>query len=471
MLIEFSVGNYRSFKERVTLSMEAADIASQPPSLDEQNVFAASDDLRLLTSAAVYGANASGKSNLIRALAFMRNFTLNSSRETQVGESIGVEPYQLSTANEGQPSEFELVFLVNDIQYRYGFTVNAERIVTEWLYRLGAAREVALFSRERAAIKVNTRAFREGKGLESRTRPNALFLSVVAQFNGPVATSLLRWLGLLGINIGVTDQGDMLEALHFFEHSPYRSAIEELIRRLDIGISQLQFQRGPAQLPPFLPQEAAEQFRVMLDTFTDRGIPLENINIHTYHQRYDAQGQPIDEIAFDLEHQESAGTRRLFALAYPIIRALQEGLVLVVDEIDARIHPNLVIELIRLFNNPATNPRYAQLIFTTHNTNLLSTKLFRRDQVWFVEKSRQGASDLYSLVEYRVDGKVVRNDASFEKDYVAGRYGAVPFIGDLGALLGAEHGQEARPYSWAGPSNSATTTSTTRSGVSLTVMI
>jgi AAA15 family ATPase/GTPase len=104
-----------------------------------------------------------------------------------------------------------------------------------------------------------------------------------------------------------------------------------------------------------------------------------------------------------------------------------------------------VIELIRLFHSPETNPHHAQIIFTTHNTNLLNAKLFRRDQVWFVEKSRQGASDLYSLVEYRQDGKIVRNDASFEKDYVAGRYGAVPFIGDLGALLGAEHGEKTRP--------------------------
>lgn len=171
------------------------------------------------------------------------------------------------------------------------------------------------------------------------------------------------------------------------------------------------------------------------------GQPVERLRVKTHHNRYSGTGQLIDKVPFDLEEQESAGTKRLFALAYPIIRTLHEGLVLVIDEIDARIHPNLVIELIRLFNDPVTNPRHAQLIFTTHNTNLLNTKLFRRDQIWFVEKSRQGVSAVYSLVEYRVDGKIIRNDASFEKDYIAGRYGAIPFIGDLVTLLGVEREQ------------------------------
>ncbi len=443
MLIEFSIGNYRSFKERVTLSMEAADIASQPSSLDTHNVFTVSDDLHLLTSAAIYGANASGKSNIILALNFMRYFVINSSRETQVGEKIPCEPYLLCTVTEDQPSEFEVVFLVNGVQYRYAFSITEDRIINESLFRLGNSREITLFSRKFDTIKVNTRTFREGKGLENRTRPNALFLSVVAQFNGMIATDILQWWIRLGINIGVTDEGDMLEAYHYFEHSPYQKAMEELIRRLDVGISRLTFEREPAQPPPFLSFEATEQFRVLFDTFSKRGTPLENISIQTFHQRYDVKGLHIDEIAFDLEQQESAGTKRLFTLAYPIIRTLQEGLVLVIDEIDARIHPNLVLELIRLFNNPETNPHHAQIIFTTHNTNLLSAKLFRRDQIWFMEKSRQGVSDLYSLVEYRVDGKIIRNDASFEKDYIAGRYGAVPFIGDLSALLGATHGQEA----------------------------
>lgn len=445
MLIEFSVGNYRSFNERVTLSMEAADIASQPASLDEQNVFSVTDDLRLLTSAAIYGANASGKSNLIAGLRMMRSLILSSSRETQVGEPIAAEPFLLSTETEDLPSEFEMVFIDAGTQYRYGFAVTEERVMREWLYALGTSREVSLFMRDSEQIKVNARTFREGRGLEERTRPNALFLSVAAQFNGQLASRLLNWFRQLEVNTGINDDLDMMQALHSFEESPYREAIEQLIRRLDVGIEALEFERGPAVPPRFVSQAIAEQFRIMFDTLTKRGQPPERITIATKHRRFDAQGQPSGSVTFDLEYHESAGTHRLFALAYPLIEALQRGIVLAIDELDARIHPNLVIELIRLFNDPTTNPHHAQLIFTTHNTNLLSAKLFRRDQIWFVEKSRQGASDLYSLVEYRIDGKIVRNDASFEKDYIAGRYGAVPFIGDLSALLGVEHGQETRP--------------------------
>ncbi|WP_448543927.1 AAA family ATPase [Roseiflexus sp.] len=432
MLIEFSVSNYRSFRDRVTLSMEAADIASQPPSLDEQNVFAASRGLRLLTSAVVYGANASGKSNLVAAINVMRTLVLNSSRDRWASKLIGIEPFRLSTATETAPSLFEIVFLVDGTQYRYGFAVDRRVVVEEWLYRLGKAREATLFVRDRREIRVNPRTFREGRDLEFRTRPDALFLSVVAQFDGAIAQRLTEWFATLDVNTGVTDRSDMAFALTGFETSPHRRTIEELIRRLDTGIERLELERLSltGDVLDDLPED---------ELFPDETVEFFRVN--TYHQRFDAEGRPVDHVAFDLERHESAGTQRLFALAHPIVRALKRGGVLVIDEFDARLHPNLAMELIRLFNDPTTNPHHAQLIATTHNTNLLSARLFRRDQVWFVEKSRQGASDLYSLVEYRIDGKIVRNDASFEKDYILGRYGAIPFIGDLRELLGASHGE------------------------------
>lgn len=437
MLVEFSVGNYRSFKEQVTLSMVAANISSRPETLDQQNVFSPAADLQLLTSAAIYGANASGKSNLIRALHFMRMFVLTSSRETQITEAIPVEAFRLSTTTENQPSLFEMVFLIGGMQYRYGFAVNRQRVVAEWLYRLGSARESTLFTRDNDTIKVDARTFREGKGLEARTRPNALFLSVVAQFNGKTATSILEWFSNLIVNTGIDDLRELLVAIDNFEHSLYREDIEQLLKRLDIGIEGFELERRPIPLPKGLPEEMAERMARLLK-ITDNAQK----SIKTLHSRFNDAGQVQDAVAFELQEQESAGTQRLFGLAAPLLHTLRKGLVLVIDEFDARIHPNLMLELIRLFNSVQTNPHHAQLIFTTHNTNLLSSHLFRRDQVWFVEKSRQGASDLYSLVEYRLDGKIVRNDASFEKDYILGRYGAIPFIGNLDDLLGVGDEQE-----------------------------
>ena len=440
MLIEFSVENFRSFRDRTTFSMLAANIASLPKSLDTNNVFAVHTDLHLLTSAAIYGANASGKSNLILAMRFMRNFVLLSSRETQIGDAIEIEPFLLNPQTANAPSRFEIVFCVEGKQFRYGFALTHERIIEEWLFRSGSQREIRLFERNEQAINVNVREFREGRDIRLFTRPNALFLSVAAQFNGPNAIMALAWFQRLGVNTGIDDQGDMGEALMQFEQSPYRAAIGQLVRRFDVGIDQLDFERRPVAPPAGMPPEVAKPFMAFFDALSTQGggVP-EQMSVKTTHRQFDTEGQPAGEIAFDLEHHESAGTRRLFALAFPIVRALVEGLVLVIDEIDARVHPNLAIELVRLFNSPETNPRHGQLVFTTHNTNLLNAGLFRRDQIWFVEKSRQGASDMYSLIEYRSEGKVVRNDASFEKDYVMGRYGAVPFLGDFAAALGAGH--------------------------------
>ncbi|NJN68205.1 MAG: ATP-binding protein [Chloroflexaceae bacterium] len=448
MFVEFSVENYRSFKERVTLSMVAANnIRSRSEALDEHDehkVFSAGPGLELLTSAAVYGANASGKSNLIRGLDFMRMFVLNSSRETQITEAIPVEPFLLSTATEDQPSLFEIVFLTDDTQYRYGFAVHRQGVVSEWLYRLGKSREMRLFERDRDAIKVNARNFPEGQELEKRTRPNALFLSVVAQFNGRIATRILRWFNRLIVNTGIDDRAlSLFFAVTSFEQSSYREDIEQFIRRLDVGIERFLTERRPAlfAIPKNMPKELA----AFVETLNQRIKGPEQIRIRTFHRRFNAADQPQDEVLFDLEEQESEGTQRLFVLAYPFLRTLRQGSVLVIDEMDARLHPNLVTELIRLFHSVKTNPNQAQLVFTTHNTNLLSAQLFRRDQVWFVEKSRRGASDLYSLVEYRTDNqKIVRNDAPFEKDYVMGRYGAIPFIGNLDELLGVGVGQESQ---------------------------
>jgi hypothetical protein len=442
MLVEFSVSNYRSFRDRVTLSMEAADIASQPPSLDEQNVFPASRGLSLLTSAVVYGANASGKSNLVAAINVMRTLVLNSSRDRWASRLISVEPFRLSTATETVPSLFEIVFLVDGTQYRYGFAVDRRVVVEEWLYRLGKAREATLFVRDRREIKVNPRTFREGRDLEFRTRPDALFLSVVAQFNGAIARRLTDWFAALDVNT----RRDGLGPIWFLRSPvlrPLRIAGQSKNSSgLDTGIECLEMERLP--LTRDILDDLPEFFTQTRFAFLDELFPsetVERISVNTYHQHFDTEERPVDRVAFDLERHESAGTQRLFALAHPIVRALKEGGVLVIDEFDARLHPNLAMELIRLFNDPTTNPRHAQLIAVTHNTNLLSARLFRRDQVWFVEKSRQGASDLYSLVEYRIDGKIVRNDASFEKDYILGRYGTIPFIADLRELLGASHGE------------------------------
>jgi uncharacterized protein len=440
MLIEFSVGNYRSFKDVVTFSMVAARISSRNKTLDENNVFHVDQDLALLKSAAIYGANASGKSNLISAIRFMQKFVLSSSRETQVTDKIAVEPFRLSDEVDHKPSFFEIVFLINNRKYRYGFEVTSQEVTSEWLYYVPTIREARLFERKLNDIHIAS-SFKEGRGLTSRTRSNALFLSVTAQFDGSISKAILRWFNNVNVSLGLDDIPARLHTLTRFEDSENQREIIQFVKKLDLGIDDIQIEKTRYSAPS-LSEDSPQELRQLFDILEK--MEAEQTLIKTYHKKYSFDGRSISEETFNLETHESEGTKKLFALAYPVLHSLRNGRLLVVDELDARLHPIITCELIKLFNSNVTNPRNAQLIFTTHDTNLLSNRLFRRDQIWFVEKSRYGFSHLYSLVEYKIrdDNTKVRNDASFEKEYIEGRYGAIPFIGDFTSLIDTDNEQE-----------------------------
>lgn len=438
MLIEFTVGNYRSFKEPQTLSLVAAPKKAKDQALNDNNVVRREGQPDLLTSAAIYGANASGKSNLIKALGFMRTFVRNSSQETRQTGGIGVEPFRLHARNKAQPSYFQVVFVHNDVRYRYGFEVTEKRVVAEWLYSATRARESRLFERDDDATIIG-RAFAEGRGLSSKTRPNALFLSVVAQFNGPTAQSILRWFTEVGVGTRQANEGMMAYTTHQLENTIRAEAIRGLVCSLDLGINNLKLEKIPVdevEYPDDMPEELVTIFNTLLDK-SDRLATA----VLTAHTVYDDNAQPAGEVLFGLDDHESEGTRKLFALAGPLLDAFDEGSLLVVDELDARLHPRMTREIVRLFNDRETNPKGAQLIFTTQDTNLLDNELFRRDQIWFVEKNRYGASQLYSLAEF----KGVRNDLSFERGYIEGRFGAIPYLNPnkLRALLVEGDGEEA----------------------------
>ncbi|MEG4485799.1 ATP-binding protein [Microcoleus sp. D2_18a_B4] len=413
MLIGFSVGNYKSFKETVTLSMVASSITEEDKELDENNVFPINDKLSLLKSAAIYGANASGKSNIVAAINFMKWFVLNSSKETQVSDAIDIEAFRLSTETEKEPSFFEIVFLLEGKTFRYGFEVNAREVVSEWLFQADNSEEKMLFERDFDNYILDD--FPEGQGISDKTRSNALFLSVVAQFNGKISGKILLWFSkTLQLISGLQDTQYREETLESFENDRYRHDIIEFIKKLDLGIADIQIKK-------YISQKTAM-------------FGIYEVGVKTVHRKYDADGKQAAIELFDIETHESEGTNKLFALAGILLDTLRTGKILLIDELDARLHPLITRELICLFNSNETNPHNAQLIFTTHDTNLLSSKSFRKDQIWFTEKDNKGATDLYSLVEYKV-GK----DASFERDYIIGKYGAIPFIGNFKELIGELH--------------------------------
>lgn len=430
MLIEFSVGNYLSFNESVTFSMVAAPITSTAPSLDTNNVFQVNKELTLLKSAAIYGANASGKSNLAQAIGFMQWFVLNSSKETQIAEKINVEPFRLSTETSGKPSYFQIVFILDNIQYRYGFEVDEKQVVSEWLAHVPKSQEIMLFERKTRKFNLRKKFQKEAEGLESKTRMNALFISVVAQFNGEISQKILLWFrSNLNVISGLQDMIYRQHTLEYLDKDNYKTEIIKFIKQLDLGIYDIKIEQTKINEESL--QGMPEEFKTLLLRRIKNSLQK---NIKTVHLKYNKGGEMVSLEEFDIDTNESEGTKKLFAFAGPIIDALKTGKVLFIDELDARLHPMIVCEIVRLFNSKDTNFHNAQLIFTTHDTNLLRKTIFRRDQIWFTEKNRWSATDLYSLVEYKID-----DDASFEIDYIRGRYGAIPFIGNLSRLVGEIH--------------------------------
>jgi hypothetical protein len=211
----------------------------------------------------------------------------------------------------------------------------------------------------------------------------------------------------------------------FVENMEFQKNILNLVRSLDLGIENITFEQVSPEEPAAISPDRSK-------ARTNRYIEL-----FTEHTQYSASGEPVGKVSFKLEEEESEGTQKLFFLSGPVLDTLSRGRILIVDEMEARMHPLITCALIRLFNALETNPKRAQIIFTTHDTNLLDRALFRRDQIWFAEKDSLGASHLYSLVDFKP-----RNDEVFERNYLRGKYGAVPYLGDLTRILLAEEKQQ-----------------------------
>lgn len=396
MLVNFTVGNFLSFREKKTLSLEAAPIKDSGSQIIEVG------KLQLLPSAALYGANSSGKSNFLHALGALSVMVNKSSSSSSITR-LPVIPFLLDKDSEKEPSFFEIeVITPSLVHYRYGFECTQEIIVREWLYRIGSRSEKNLFIREGENIGVAS-SFSEGKGLEERTRSNALFLSVCDAFNGPVAKVLVHSIVIPPLPDNPQELFDAQLAFIQATKEVYSEDVIRVFKNLDFGFTSF-------EIPSSVEEAKA-------------------VKAWTTHNVYDENGQVIGNKRFSMKTSESAGTNRLFDIIYLIMSALAEGSPLVVDEVDRAMHPLITKYVIGLFNNAKTNPKGAQLIFTTHDTNLLSSKIFRRDQIWFVEKDKTESSDLFCLAEFKdAEGVKVRNDRSFEKDYIQGKYGAIPYL-------------------------------------------
>ncbi len=400
MLIEFSVGNFRSIKEVQTLSFVATSIKE----LEETNTFEALPKLRLLKSAGIYGANASGKSNLIKALTTMRVIIFN--RDTEQNDiNLHQRFFEFDNTMQLKPTFFQMILVIKGKKYRYGFEYYDYKVVSEWLFGTATKNEAYYFTRNLQDIKVNEKYFKEGSGFEKNVSEKNLFLSVLSFLNGEVATRINDF--FIGGALSIIDDSQGLvnimknhvtKALE--NNDGFKSFLNELLQFSDTGIKSI------------------------------KSVRFDNID-YALSQRVvqDEQGNSTLK-SFVLENFESEGTKKLFNYGLDIYNMLTKGGTLIIDEFDAHFHPLLTRKIVQLFNSKA-NKNNAQLFFATHDTNLLDRELLRRDQIYFAEKDNEGATHIYSLADF----KGVRNDASYEKDYIKGKYGAIPFLGDFEQLI------------------------------------
>jgi len=380
----------------------------------------------LLPLAVFYGANSGGKSNLIQAVATMRGMVRRSVRLND-GDSLPYEPFALDKTSELQPTFFEIQFINNNALYRYGFEYTKKEIISEWLYekRFGE-KEYELFIRSHDIIDVSGKRFPEGLGKVNLTNSNRLFLSLVAQLKGEKSNSVMAWFGDCNVLSGIDSEGyEDFTLRMFLEHLNGADEAQDFFNTLQLGFTRFMVKK--VDIPKEALESAPDSIKSKLEQDLTSGSFVEPL---TTHNVYDENGSVVGERIFHKNQMESEGTKKVIEMSGPIFDTLHDGKTLIVDELDAKLHPLLTRNIVLLFMDPNVNKNGAQLIFATHDTNLLDLEIIRRDQIWFAEKDNVESTDIYSLVEFKDEaGNKVRNDRDIKRDYIRGRYGAIPFIG------------------------------------------
>lgn len=387
MLIQFTIENQRSIKESAVISFAA----SKDKSL-ESCLIHPDEKRTLLPVLAVYGANAAGKSNVLHALMTMKDMIVGFSSKLSKGQKLPWEPF----AGNNRPTSFEIMYIYNQVRYVYGFSFDAKKIYTEYLYHWPNGREALIFSRENGVYEFREN-INEQTTLSNRTLDNKLYLVSSNDWNLPQTENAYKWFleKLTGISELPAASSETVAEIVRSDESKARILKEMLLA--DLGISDVSIK-------------------------TIAGKKDETV-ITTTHRVIDEEGN-IDHFQL-LMDQESAGTQRFFSRIGGWLQALENGSLLVVDEIERSMHPLLTRRLIEMVQDSSINTSGAQLLFTTHDALLLDLNLMRRDQIWFAEKNNQScATELYSLASFSP-----RKGENVRKGYLQGRFGAIPFIG------------------------------------------
>lgn len=438
MLIEFKVSNHRSICEEQVISLVPA-----PKQKDFPENIINYENYNILNALALYGANSSGKSNILKSFELLDKLLYLSARSSSTTK-LPYDPFLLIEEYSNLPTKLEITFVTENTRYRYGFEFNKKDIVSEWLFRKKIGREVELFNRSKDIIEVSSGFNASTKLIDTAieaTRDNALFLSFCDTFNIEEAKLIFKWFNKFVVIDGLNTEKEEIQTINLWEEPKYRKKIREYLVQLDLGFKDLILNRkefDPSDLDDDLGDKMRELIIKELSGKT-------GVQINTVHETYTQEGKKTkNDIVWSMEERESEGTKKAIHFSGPIIYALINGGVLIVDEIEAKIHPTITLSIIELFLSRDLNPNNAQLIFASHDTNLLHYGNLRRDQINFVEKNKFQGTEIYSLSDFRYynSDQKERPDVDKEKRYLEGRYGAIPVLGSLNKKLSAKYGKK-----------------------------
>jgi hypothetical protein len=435
MLIEFKVANYRSIRAEQTLSMVASNYSDELP----QNLISCDHvpglkGTKLVKAVALYGANASGKSNIVAALRFFAEFVRDSATKLQPGAPTGAQPFKLDPACLTEPSKFEITAVINGIRTLYGIEMTRERVTSEYLVAYPKGRPQVWFERDwdegkgKYVWSKSSEHFKHDTALHKKTRENAAFVSVAAQFEDRKARGIWDWFQNAFQFVHALES--RRKAAESLGRDQLRTCLIEALSVADLGITDALREKSKADLDPkenAKVQKFREHFnRAMKELLGDANSFMKEMEreeaLPTLRLVHRSKGGAIP---MDFDFEESTGTRRFLALLCDSFQDLNHDRVMIVDELEESLHPLLVRNFVARFAEDREQAKTAisQLLFTTHNPLLLDQTLLRRDQIWFTEKDQEGATRLYPLTDFKP-----RKDESLVKGYLAGRYGGIPFI-------------------------------------------
>jgi hypothetical protein len=419
VLLAFRAENVRSLREESELSLLATRLADENA---VRNVTwrEGGHPVGTLPVAAVFGANASGKTNVIRAMDDMRTHVLHSFRAGSPTGGISRRPYLLDPDRNSRPSRFEVDLVLAGVCYQYGFVIDDESVLEEWAYHYPHGKAARMFHRRGSEMEFGTAGRAKSRAVAGLLRPNALYLSTAASANHDALLPLYDWFARNLVLAGESTR-QLRQALttQLLNDNGRRKPVLALLRAAAMGITGAKTQ----PLDPVADERIRRAVRILTGLEsdadgTDEGPDIEDLGLRLVHRG------PDSDIDLD-PHDESFGTLVWFGLVGAVVEALANGTVLLADELDASLHPNLVRQLIRLFQSPESNPRQAQLVFNSHEITILgdsaADRLIGRDQIWFTEKGDDGSTRLYALADMEP-----RKDDAISRRYLAGRYGATP---------------------------------------------